>query len=77
MFSIAVSMMVLLAPISGASIVNAGSSVFEQLPPGSLFHTSASSINMDIGERFRLIPYEALIGIVITTISTSIQLILQ
>ncbi len=53
-----------LSPISGASIVNAGSSVFEQLPHGSLFHTSSGSINMDIGERFKLIPYEALIGIV-------------
>ncbi|HBG3218403.1 TPA: GntP family permease, partial [Clostridioides difficile] len=63
-----------LSPISGASIVNAGSSVFEQLPHGSLFHTSAGSINMDIGERFKLIPYEALIGIVMTIISTSIQL---
>ncbi|MDV9763368.1 GntP family permease [Clostridioides difficile] len=65
-----------LSPISGASIVNAGSSVFEQLPHGSLFHTSAGSINIDIGERFKLIPYEALIGIVMTIISTSIQLVL-
>ena len=65
-----------LSPISGASIVNAGASVFEQLPHGSLFHTSAGSINMDIGERFKLIPYEALIGIVMTIISTSIQLVL-
>ncbi|MFR3370803.1 MAG: GntP family permease [Clostridioides difficile] len=65
-----------LSPILGASIVNAGSSVFEQLPHGSLFHTSAGSINMDIGERFKLIPYEALIGIVMTIISTSIQLVL-
>ncbi|HFL2420052.1 TPA: GntP family permease [Clostridioides difficile] len=65
-----------LSPISGASIVNAGSSVFEQLPHGSLFHISAGSINMDIGERFKLIPYEALIGIVMTIISTSIQLVL-
>ncbi|MCB4305300.1 GntP family permease [Clostridioides difficile] len=65
-----------LSSISGASIVNAGSSVFEQLPHGSLFHTSSGSINMDIGERFKLIPYEALIGIVMTIISTSIQLVL-
>ena len=50
--------------------------VLEQLPHGSLFHTSAGSINMDIGERFKLIPYEALIGIVMTIISTSIQLVL-
>lgn len=66
-----------LSPIAGASIVNAGSSVFEQLPHGSLFHTSAGSINMDIGERFKLIPYEAMIGIIMTIVSTSIQLILQ
>lgn len=65
-----------LSLISGASIINSGSSVFEQLPHGSLFHTSAGSINMDIGERFKLIPYEALIGIVMTIISTSIQLVL-
>lgn len=65
-----------LSNLSGACIVNAGASVFEQLPHGSLFHTSAKSVNMDITERFKLIPYEAFVGIVMTTVSTVIQLVL-
>lgn len=63
-----------LSSLSGACIVNAGASVFEQLPHGSLFHTSAKSVNMDITERFKLIPYEAFVGIVMTIVSTVIQL---
>lgn len=65
-----------LSSLSGACIVNAGASVFEQLPHGSLFHTSAKSVNMDITERFKLIPYEAFVGIVMTIVSTVIQLAL-
>lgn len=63
-----------LSTIAGASIVNAGSSIFEQLPHGSLFHTSAKSVNIDITERFKLIPYEMLVGIVMTVVSTIVQL---
>lgn len=64
-----------LSPLSGAAIINAGASTFEQLPHGSLFHTSTSSISMNMDERFKLIPYEALIGIIMTIVSTGIQLI--
>lgn len=65
-----------LSSMSGASMVNAGASVFEQLPHGSLFHTSAKSVNMDIKERFKLIPYEAFVGIVMTVVSTMINIFL-
>ncbi|MEF9992245.1 MAG: GntP family permease [Romboutsia sp.] len=61
--------------ILGASMINAGASVFEQLPHGSLFHTSANSMKMDIGERFKLVPYEALVGIVMTLVSIICQVI--
>lgn len=64
-----------LSPVAGASIINAGSSVFEQLPHGSLFHTSSGCINMKINERFKLMPYEALIGVIMTITSTLIQLV--
>ncbi len=63
-----------LSTIAGASIINAGASVFEQLPHGSLFHTSAKSVNIDITERFKLIPYEMLVGIVMIVVSTIVQL---
>lgn len=63
-----------LSPISGAAIINAGASTFEQLPHGSLFHTSSESVSMAISERFKLIPYEASIGLIMTISSTIIQL---
>ncbi|MGL5329058.1 MAG: GntP family permease [Peptostreptococcaceae bacterium] len=64
-----------LSPLAGASIVNAGASTFEQLPHGSLFHTSARSVNMSISERFKLLPYEIIVGVVMTLVSTTMSLI--
>lgn len=63
-----------LSEVSGAAIVNAGASTFEQLPHGSLFHTSSDSVSMNISERFKLIPYEASVGLIMTVTSTIIQL---
>ncbi len=60
--------------LNGASIVNAGSSAFEQLPHGSLFHISAKSVNMGIKERFTLLPYEIMVGFSMTVVSTLINI---
>lgn len=56
-------------------MVNAGACVFEHLPHGALFHASTKSVYMDILERFKLIHYEIMIGLVIVIISTIIQLL--
>lgn len=64
-----------LSPLSGASIVNTGACVFEQLPHGSLFHSSSQSVSIDIKERLKLIPYEVFIGIIFTAVSTAFQLL--
>lgn len=61
-----------ITPVGGGAMINAGSSVFEQLPYGSLFHSSAGGINMNIRERFKLIPYEIIVGFIMTVISTII-----
>ena len=63
-----------LSKVSGAAMVNAGSCVFEHLPHGALFHASSRSVSMDLTERFKLIHYEILIGVVIVIVSTVIQL---
>ena len=63
-----------LSGVSGAAMVNAGACVFEHLPHGALFHASSRSVSMGLTERFKLIHYEILIGIVIVIISTVIQL---
>lgn len=61
-----------ITPVGGGAMINAGSSVFEQLPHGSLFHSSAGGINMNIRERFKLIPYEIIAGFIMTVVSTII-----
>lgn len=66
-----------LSGISGAAMVNAGACVFEHLPHGALFHASTRSVSMDISERFKLIHYEIIIGVVIVVASTIVQLVLM
>lgn len=66
-----------LSGISGAAMVNAGACVFEHLPHGALFHASSKSVSMDIAERFKLIHYEIIIGVVIVIASTIFQLVLM
>ncbi len=65
-----------LSGVAGAAMVNAGACVFEHLPHGALFHASTKSVSMDIVERFKLIHYEIIIGIVIVIVSTITQLML-
>ncbi|WP_081712137.1 GntP family permease [[Clostridium] dakarense] len=66
-----------LSGVSGAAMVNAGACVFEHLPHGALFHASTRSVSMDIAERFKLIHYEIIIGVVIVVASTIVQLVLM
>ncbi len=56
----------------GAAMVHAGATVFDHLPHGSFFHTTASCTNTSLKERFKLIPYESAIGFTLTLISTII-----
>ncbi len=69
---------VLAAGISGvwaAAMTNAGATVLDHLPHGSFFHATGGSVDMSIKERMRLIPYESLIGIILTTFSVLCYLI--
>lgn len=58
------------SPIAGAAMVHAGATVLDHLPHGSFFHATAGSVNMTISQRLKLIPYESLIGLSMTIVST-------
>ena len=58
--------------LAGAAMVHSGATVLDHLPHGSLFHSTAGSVHMDMKERFKLIPYESLVGLTLTIISTII-----
>ncbi|MEG0579905.1 MAG: GntP family permease, partial [Niameybacter sp.] len=64
-------------PPAGAAMVHAGATVLDHLPHGSFFHATAGATNMNLSERLKMIPYESLVGIVITIVSTVIWGILM
>lgn len=52
--------------VSAAAMIHAGATVVDSLPHGSFFHATGGAVSMPIGERLRLIPYEALVGLAAT-----------
>ncbi|OOF61924.1 GntP family permease [Rodentibacter sp. Ppn85] len=58
--------------LAGAAMIHAGATVFDHMPHGSFFHATGGSVNMEIKERLKLIPYESAVGLMMTLISTLI-----
>lgn len=58
--------------LAGAAMIHAGATVFDHMPHGSFFHATGGSVNMDIKERLKLIPYETAVGFTLALISTLI-----
>lgn len=61
--------------LSAAAMVHAGATVVDSLPHGSFFHATGDAVNMSIGERMKLIPFEACIGLTSTIVSVVLFLI--
>jgi GntP family gluconate:H+ symporter len=61
--------------IWGAAMVNAGATVLDHLPHGSFFHATGGSMGMTVKERLKLIPYESIVGLVLTICSVVAYLI--
>lgn len=55
-----------------AAMIHAGATVLDHLPHGSFFHATGGSVNMSMGERLKLIPYESIIGLTMAIVSTII-----
>jgi len=56
-----------ISAVWGAAMTNAGATILDHLPHGSFFHSTGGSVNMSFNARLKLIPYETLVGIVLTT----------
>lgn len=61
--------------IDAGAMIHAGSTVIDSLPHGSFFHATGGSVNMQIKERMKLIPYEAMIGLTSTIVTSIIYLL--
>ncbi|MFV9510629.1 GntP family permease [Tepidibacillus sp. LV47] len=61
-----------ISALASAAMIHAGATVLDHLPHGSFFHATGGSVNMQIKERLKLIPYESLVGLTMTIVSTLI-----
>lgn len=50
----------------GAAMTNAGATTLDHLPHGSFFHATGGSMGFSVSERLHLIPYETLVGLILT-----------
>ena len=66
---------ILTSGILAGAMIHAGATVIDSLPHGSFFHATGGSVNMQIRERMKLIPYEALVGLTSTIVSSIIYLL--
>lgn len=58
--------------LAAAAMIHADATIFDHMPHGSFFHATGGSVNMDIKERLKLIPYESAVGLIMTIVSTLI-----
>jgi GntP family gluconate:H+ symporter len=61
--------------LAAAAMIHAGATVVDSLPHGSFFHATGGSVNLSIGERMKLIPYEACVGLTSTLVSVLLFLL--
>ncbi len=62
--------------LAAAAMIHAGATVVDSLPHGSFFHATGGSVSMSIGDRMKLIPFEACVGLTSTIVSVVLFLIL-
>ena len=63
--------------IWGAAMTNAGATMLDHLPHGSFFHSSGGSVNMSFKTRLKLIPFETLVGLILTVGSVCSYLLIS
>lgn len=65
-----------ISAVWGAALINVGATVLDHLPHGSFFHATGGATYMQMSERMKIIPFETLIGLVLTVCSVAVYFIL-
>jgi GntP family gluconate:H+ symporter len=65
------------AAVWGAAMVNAGATILDHLPHGSFFHATGGSMGFSVKERLKLIPYESIVGLVLTICSVALCMLVE
>ena len=63
-------------PLAAAATIHSGATVLDHMPHGSFFHATAGAVNMEFKDRIKLIPYESLVGLIMTGVSWIIYFVI-
>ncbi|WEV41563.1 SLC13 family permease [Bifidobacterium sp. ESL0682] len=63
------------SPVAAAVTMQAGATVIDALPHGNYFHVTAKSMNMTLGERMGVLPFEVLVGLTMTVVATLMYIV--
>jgi GntP family gluconate:H+ symporter len=66
-----------ISAVWGAAMTNAGATVLDHLPHGSFYHATGGAVNMSFNTRLKLIPYETLVGVLLTAGSVCTYLLIS
>ena len=58
--------------LGAAGMIHSGATVLDHLPHGSFFYSTGGSVGTSMNERLMLIPYESIVGITMSIVSTII-----
>ena len=61
--------------VAAAVTMQAGATVIDGLPHGNSFHVPGKALNMTLGERMKVVPYEAAVGFTMTLVATLMYLV--
>lgn len=61
--------------VAAAVTMQAGATVIDGLPQGNYFHVTAKAMNMTLGERMKVVPYEACVGLAMTIAATLMYIV--
>lgn len=63
------------SPVAAAVTMQAGATVIDALPHGNYFHVTGKSMNMSLGERMKVLPFEVLVGLTMTIVATLMYIV--
>ncbi|MGL4677557.1 MAG: GntP family permease [Brevinema sp.] len=63
-------------PIAAAATIHTGATVLDHVPHGSFFHATTGAVNMKFRSRLSLIPFESLVGLILTSVSWLIYFVI-
>lgn len=66
-----------ISAVWGAAMINVGATVLDHLPHGSFFHATGGSTYMKMSDRMKIIPFETLIGLILTICSVTLYFVLS